>query len=225
MEKIISAILVFTLLVSTVNISFAADAENVDITLYSGGISNVDKVLDFQNENVIDFNRIEYAEDDYQTSCIPSKQQLLTGVISTQNEKNAAKEYTHAANSAFSGANFTFNPRLLTQFNTATGPTISNGANEPKFSYNTENWVDFSKKFSLSSAVRYVQIKISPDYANKMYIDSVKLDEPKQLIKKITDSVGRTITFDYQGDITTGEKSGSLMSDFGVNENLYTIYH
>ena len=523
MKKIISAILVFTLLISTVNISFAAEVENGDIISYSDGVSNIDKALNFQNENVINFNSIEYAEDDYQTSCIPSKQQLLTSVIATQNDENAAETHTQAANSAFSGTDFTFNPQLLTKFNTVTGPTISNGANEPKFSYNsfikenisdysgeltlnfedlvlagrngldlrigrtyqtvassvgekslmvlpnkngylrnylinnystylidrynlgmgwgfnfpsvqieteyipeeivdtyyyeeetelyyhsgngevyqvqftsdttdsnlkgyydkdiqfnkndtaftngqrdsrnnliysyysmtladktkqyfakdgrllgivdrfgntvkfehelssvvnrvpdgnfrydddmwisstgsdnrvdavqqeddsigsndgymmyfrrnnsngayiisqpiqvkpltyydfgmrfksqygddvkveiigydtaysimdtetiwitdydTENWVDFSKKFSMSSAVRYVQIKISPDYANKMYIDSVKLDEPKPLIKKITDSVGRTITFDYQGDITTGEKSGSL---------------
>ena len=137
MKKIISAFLVFTLLVSTVNISFAAEVENGDITSYSDGVSNGDKALNFQDENVLSFSSVEYAEDDYQTSCIPNKQQLLTSVISTQNEENAAETHTQTANSAFSGTDFTFNPQLLTKFNTITGPTISNGANEPKFSYNS----------------------------------------------------------------------------------------
>ena len=37
-----------------------------------------------------------------------------------------------------------------------------------------------------------------------MYIDTVSLDEPQPLISKITDSVGRVITFEYSGDLSTG---------------------
>ena len=69
--------------------------------------------------------------------------------------------------------------------------------------YGTD-WYNYEKTFSMSSAVRYIQIKISPDYAKKMYIDTVSLDEPQPLISKITDSVGRVITFEYSGDLSTG---------------------
>lgn len=515
MKKIISTVLVFTMFASSVSISYAADIDNGDVISYLDEFADVDKSLNLSIENMVDFVSTDYAEDEYQTSCIPSKQQLLGETVQSK-KKDAAEIYAVSANSEFSGTNFTFNPRLLTSFNTVVGPMVNNGANEPKFSYNsfmeenisdysgeltlnfedlvlsgrngldlrigrtyqtvasnvgekslmvlpdkngylrnnlinnystylidrynlgmgwgfsfpsvqieteyipqevvdtyyydeetelyyhsgngevyqvqftqdssdsnlkgyynkdiqfnrndtafsngqvtsyysmtladktkqyfakdgrligiadrfgnsikfeheltsvvnrvpdgnfrydddmwvsstgsdnrldavlqeddsigsndgyvmyfrrnnsegayiisqpiqvkpltsydfgmrfksqygddvkieiigydtaysvmdtetiwitdydTENWVDFSKKFSMSSAIRYIQIKISPEYANKMYIDSVQLDEPKPLIKKITDSVGRTVTFNYQGDITTGEKTGNL---------------
>lgn len=76
--------------------------------------------------------------------------------------------------------------------------------------YDTENWVDFSKRFSMSSAIRYIQIKISPEYAKYMYIDTVSLDEPKPLISKITDSVGRIVTFDYTGDVDSLNENGAV---------------
>jgi len=69
--------------------------------------------------------------------------------------------------------------------------------------YGTE-WYDYNETFPASSAVRYVVIKISMAHANETYIDSVTLEEPKPLLKTITDSVGRVITFDYSGDLTTG---------------------
>ncbi len=77
--------------------------------------------------------------------------------------------------------------------------------------YPTNTWYDFSDTFSMSSAVRYIQIKISPRNANGMYIDTVKLDDPKPILKKITDSVGRTVEFAYQGDATSGETTGSVI--------------
>lgn len=92
--------------------------------------------------------------------------------------------------------------------------------------YDTENWVDFTEQFSMSSAVRYIQIKISPEYAKYTYIDNVRLGEPKPLIKKITDSVGRTIDFSYQGDISAGATTGSVIlnvtSPDGANTKVLT---
>lgn len=76
--------------------------------------------------------------------------------------------------------------------------------------YDTENWVDFSDQFSMSSAIRYIQIKITPEYAKYMYIDTVSLDEPKPLISKITDTVGRTVTFSYTGGIDSLNEPGAV---------------
>ncbi len=76
--------------------------------------------------------------------------------------------------------------------------------------YDTEDWVDFEKDFSMSSTVRYIQIKISPESSNGTYIDNVRLDEPKPVLKKITDTVGRTVDFAYQGDMTAGETEGTV---------------
>ncbi len=76
--------------------------------------------------------------------------------------------------------------------------------------YTADEWHNYIGTFSLSTAVRYVIIKISPEVAEGTYIDYVSLDKPKPLIKKITDSVGRTVDFVYQGDIAAGEKTGSV---------------
>lgn len=153
MKKIISAILVLTLLVSTVNISFAADVEEGDVISYPGEQPKYDKALDFPIDSAMNFSNAEYAEDEFQTSCIPSKQQLLTNIIDSEDEEKAADMHTMTAGTTFSGTNFTFNPRLLTKFNTITGPVISNGANEPKFSYNSfmkENISDYSGELTLN---------------------------------------------------------------------------
>ncbi len=76
--------------------------------------------------------------------------------------------------------------------------------------YDTQSWVDFTDQFSMSSAIRYIQIKINPESAKYMYIDTVSLDEPKPLISKITDSVGRTVTFNYTGGIDALNETGSV---------------
>ena len=92
--------------------------------------------------------------------------------------------------------------------------------------YPTNSWYDFTDTFSMSSAVRYIQIKISPQYAEDMYIDTVKLDEPKPLLKRITDSIGRTVDFTYQGDTASGETTGSVIltvtSPDGANTKILT---
>ena len=73
--------------------------------------------------------------------------------------------------------------------------------------YNASEWTDYNFNFAMSSAVRYIIIKISPEYARHMYIDNVSLDEPKPLISKITDSIGRTVDFSYSGN---PDVSGSI---------------
>ncbi len=76
--------------------------------------------------------------------------------------------------------------------------------------YPANEWYDFTCNFSMSSAVRYIYIKISPEYAHHMYIDNVTLDEPKPLISKITDTVGRTVEFTYTGDLFAGDANGAV---------------
>ncbi len=76
--------------------------------------------------------------------------------------------------------------------------------------YDTENWVDFTDQFAMSSAIRYIQILIRPEYAEQMYIDTVSIDEPKPLISKITDSIGRTVVFDYNGGIDSLNELGTV---------------
>ncbi len=76
--------------------------------------------------------------------------------------------------------------------------------------YNKSEWSDFLKSFSTSSAVRYVRIKISPKTAKGMYIDAVSLSEPKPLLSKITDSIGRTVTFSYTGALTSADATGAV---------------
>ena len=62
----------------------------------------------------------------------------------------------------------------------------------------------------MPSSIRYIQIKITPEYAKYMYIDTVSLDEPKPLISRITDSVGRTITFNYTGGRDSATEAGAV---------------
>ncbi|MBQ8525945.1 MAG: RHS repeat protein, partial [Clostridia bacterium] len=68
-------------------------------------------------------------------------------------------------------------------------------------SYNENEWFDYKTDFSVSTAVRYVEIKISPQNAKGTYIDNVYLNYSQPLISKITDTIGRTVDFEYTGDI------------------------
>ena len=92
--------------------------------------------------------------------------------------------------------------------------------------YDDQNWVDFTQSFAMSTAVRYVQIKIIPRTASRTYIDNVRLDEPKPLLKRITDTVGRTVDFEYQGNIASGSTSGAVVltvsSPDGANTKTLT---
>lgn len=76
--------------------------------------------------------------------------------------------------------------------------------------YNTDEWIEFSDEFTTSSAVRYIQIKIIPESAQYTYIDAVTLDEPKPLISKITDTIGRTVDFEYNGSMSDISSTGSV---------------
>lgn len=95
---------------------------------------------------------VQCSDDEESDSCIPSKEQL----ISNGDKQNIASTLEKTANNsltAYSATDFTFNAHLLTSFNTITGPTIGNGANEPKFSYNSflkENISDYSGELTLN---------------------------------------------------------------------------
>ncbi len=78
--------------------------------------------------------------------------------------------------------------------------------------YTSNTWHDFKGTFAMSSAVRYVRLKIKPKYSKNMYIDCVTVDEPKPLIDTITDSVGRTVKFTYEGDLSAGDGSSGKIN-------------
>ncbi len=63
-----------TLLVSATNISFATEIEQGEVTSYLDISYGADKQHDFITGELFGFNSAEYAEDEFQTSCIPSKQ-------------------------------------------------------------------------------------------------------------------------------------------------------
>lgn len=84
-------------------------------------------------------------------------------------------------------------------------------------------WLDYSCTFSASSAGRYVVVKITPDDAKGMYIDRVHLDEPKPLLSKITDSIGRTVTFAYAGTIDSETKDAQGNTVFANGAVTLTV--
>ena len=62
-------------------------------------------------------------------------------------------------------------------------------------------WQDISREFTMLSSTRYVQVKVvAVGGASNLNIDNVFCARPKPLITKITDSVGRVITFQYGGN-------------------------
>ena len=73
MKKIISMVLVFTMLVSMVNVSFAAEVEQGE--MFSCGASAASDItdLDFITENDDKFITFDYAEDIDGGSCIPRR--------------------------------------------------------------------------------------------------------------------------------------------------------
>ncbi len=136
MKKIISMILVFTMLLTTVNISFAAEVEQGDITSYGASAANdITKLreIGYDIEGLAD---ISVAEEPDVSNVITNKEQLARA---TNNAVEAVSdvEKTRSAIPAITSTDFIFNANLLTSFNTITAPKIGNGANEPKFSYNS----------------------------------------------------------------------------------------
>ncbi len=76
--------------------------------------------------------------------------------------------------------------------------------------YTPSQWNEYKNSFLTTSATRYIQIKIIPDNATGTYIDSVNIDKPQPLISKITDSIGRVITFDYTGALNSNSATGAV---------------
>lgn len=163
MKKIISMVLVFTMFVSMVNISFAAEVEQGDIASY--GASAASDITDFdftftKDEKMVTF---DYAEDGEDISCISNKESLLpenlhdpikaTDIEMVEGVESVSDISSVNATTSYSTTDFTFNAHLLTSFNTITGPIAGNGANEPKFSYNSfleENISDYSGELTLN---------------------------------------------------------------------------
>ena len=77
--------------------------------------------------------------------------------------------------------------------------------------YNREEWYDFSADIDVTTATRYITIRISSDevggvfHSNSdlsgIYIDNVYFDYAVPVISKITDTAGRTVDVEYNGDI------------------------
>ena len=85
-------------------------------------------------------------------------------------------------------------------------------------SYNIENlpvnsWYTYENEYrTTSSATRYVRMEIFVDNGSEeLFIDDVSFDMPKPLISKITDSIGRTVEFQYDGNIYNGDKTGNII--------------
>jgi len=85
--------------------------------------------------------------------------------------------------------------------------------------YEANTWYDYNTTFKMSSDVRYVIIKIMPDNAKGMYIDNVFAEEPKPLISKITDSIGRTINFEYEGTLDSLDSTGAVTIEIKSPDN------
>ena len=127
MKKIISMILVCTMLLTTVNISFAAEVEQGDITSYGASAAkDITKI----NEVTINDEQtgISVVKEPDVPDIITNKEQLARG------KNNAAKvalevEKTRSAAPAITSTDFIFNANLLTSFNTITAHKIGNGAN------------------------------------------------------------------------------------------------
>ncbi|MBE7023681.1 MAG: RHS repeat protein [Ruminococcaceae bacterium] len=162
MKKIISMVLVFTMLASIVNVSFAAEVEQGDITSYDASAASDITSIDFALTNNEKMTTFDYADDE-NISCIPSKPNLLPEnlnepIKATDIEMDEGVEAISDVSSvntttSYSTTDFTFNAHLLTSFNTITGPIAGNGANEPKFSYNSfleESISDYSGELTLN---------------------------------------------------------------------------
>ena len=69
----------------------------------------------------------------------------------------------------------------------------------------SSEWQTLSFSFTPNYYSRYIEVKIEAPYgAYNLYIDNVSAGEMQPLITKITDTIGRTVTFDY------GEKAETL---------------
>ena len=70
------------------------------------------------------------------------------------------------------------------------------------YNLSANQWNDLSDSFTTSTSTRYIFISIVAPYGtSNLYVDNMHVENPKPLISKITDSIGREITFNYQGKI------------------------
>ena len=153
-------VLVFTMLASIANVSFAAEVEQGEIFSYRASAASDITELDYMTENEDKLITFDYAEDVGEESCIPSKDNLLPEslnepikVADIDTVEMISEASSANTNLTYSATDFTFNAQLLTSFNNVTGPIAGNGANEPKFSYNSfleENISDYSGELTLN---------------------------------------------------------------------------
>ena len=143
MKRIVSGILIFSIIVSTANITFAEKSINDELLNFDVSTMDNGSKLTYINEiSDTEFKEIEY-ETSFDKSCVPDNKSLSADMGCTDDENIRL----------FSNTEFSFNSDLLTSFNTVTGPTAGNGANEPKFSYNSfleENISDYSGELTLN---------------------------------------------------------------------------
>lgn len=145
-------ILVCTMLLTTVNMSFAAEVEQGDITSYGASAAK-----DITKISEVTFNDdsqsgISVVKEPDVPDIITNKEQLAYGTNSAVKIASEV-EKTRSAIPEITSTDFIFNANLLTSFNTITAPKIGNGANEPKFSYNSfleENISDYSGELTLN---------------------------------------------------------------------------
>lgn len=106
--------------------------------------------------------------------------------------------------------------------------------------YNSTIMVDGSfslKSFNLYQKVNYAVIRIKMKNAkNLIKFDDIRLSPKTPLISKITDTIGRTVVFDYQGDIytryanptdfplivTVNDVNGDLIRTITYDRRVYT---
>ena len=145
-------VLVFTMFASMVNVTFAAEVEQGNITSYGTSATNDITKLKEVSYDFGEQKGIIAVNDPDVPDIISNREQLVLGENNVV-EVASEVEKTRSANPAITSTDFIFNANLLTSFNTITAPKISNGANEPKFSYNSfleENISDYSGELTLN---------------------------------------------------------------------------
>ena len=90
--------------------------------------------------------------------------------------------------------------------------------------FDASNGYEYTCTTSGDSQSRYVMIRISPDYASDLYIDRVALYSQRPLISKITDTIGRTVQFNYEDGVEDCNISISVKTPDGQKERQLIYY-
>lgn len=73
-------------------------------------------------------------------------------------------------------------------------------------------WTTLSQNFTTNSQTRYIRVSIiAQGGAKNAWVDNVRLDKLNPIINTITDSIGRTIQFNYSGELKTEAAEGSVV--------------